>query len=101
MEGSGEPPTPGTSKIIAVVSVSASRKGFANSQFAPMPLNSSNGGLLAAPCLSATRNDWPRIEIGRTSISPGLDARIASRRSVDPPLVRRFLGREVERVIFV
>src|SRR5215468_1989925 len=91
LEGSGEPPTPGTSKMIAVVSVSASRKGFANSQFAPMPLNSSNGGLLATPCLSATRNDWPRIETCRTSISPGLDAKTASRRSVGPPLVRRLL----------
>src|SRR6516165_6652028 len=91
MEGAGEPPTPGTSKMIAVVSVSASRKGFANSQFAPIPLNSSNGGLLAAPCLMATCSDWPRIEICRTSISPGLDAKTASRRSVDPPLVRRLL----------
>src|SRR6516225_631558 len=91
MEGAGEPPTPGTSKMIAVVSVSASRKGFANSQFAPMPLNSSNGGLLATPCLTATRNDWPRIDICRTSISPGLDAKFASRRSVDPPLGRRLL----------
>src|ERR1700746_3317122 len=91
MEGIGEPPMPGTSKMIAVVSVSASRKGLANSQFAPMPLNSNNGGLLATPCLSATRNNWPRIEICRTSISPGLDAKIASCWSVDPPLVRRLL----------
>ena len=51
---SGEPPTPGTSKMIAVVPVSASRNGFANSQLAPIPLNSSSGGCRPLLCLIAT-----------------------------------------------
>src|SRR5262249_52705041 len=57
-----------------------------------IPLNSSNGGLPATPCLRATCNDWPRIEICRISNSLGLDAKTGSRRSVDPPLVRRLLA---------
>ena len=44
----GEPPTPGTSKMIAVVLVSASRNGFANSQLAPMPLNKQQRGPAAS-----------------------------------------------------
>ena len=53
-EWPGDPPTPGTSKMIALVLVSASRNGFANSQLAPIPLNSTSGGPLPLPCLIAT-----------------------------------------------
>src|SRR6202041_2824612 len=70
-DGLGEPPTPGTSKMMAVVLVSASRKGFANSQLAPIPLNSNSGGCWLPPCLKATSSNCPSITICRVSISRG------------------------------
>ena len=52
--GKGEPPIPGMSKMIAVVSVRASRKGLASCQFAPMPLNRRSGGRDSRPRFTAT-----------------------------------------------
>ena len=49
----------------------AFRNGFANSQLAPIPLNSNSGGPPPLPCLIATWSNWPSIVICRTSISPG------------------------------
>src|SRR5258708_37428426 len=67
--GRGEPPTPGTSKMIAVVLVSASRNAFASSQLAPIPLTSNSGGPLPSPYRIATSSNWPSIVICRASIS--------------------------------
>src|SRR5258707_2965879 len=55
--------------MIAVVLVSASRKGFANSQLAPIPLNSNSGGCWPLLCLMATWSNCPSITICRASIS--------------------------------
>src|ERR1700685_1298451 len=58
--------------MIAVVLVSASRNGFANSQLAAIPLNTSSGGCWPLLRLMATRSDCPPITICRTSISRGV-----------------------------
>src|SRR5215469_3390434 len=48
-QGDGEPPTPGTSKMIASGPSSASRNGSTNSMFAPIPLKTSRGGRVFSP----------------------------------------------------
>jgi len=86
----GEPPTPGTSKMIAVVLVSASRKGFANSQLAPIPLKSNSGGCWPLLCLIATwsncpsTRDLPRLDLRRHDSVPS--CRVVSQRRKYPEL---------------
>src|SRR5262249_27658943 len=58
-QGAGEPPTPGTSKMIASGPCRASRKGSNNSILAPIPLKRSRGGCALSPGLTPTRNVRP------------------------------------------
>ena len=59
--------------MIAVVLVSASRNGFANSQLAPIPLNSNSGGSLAAAVPDGNLEqlpvdrDLPRLDLAAAS----------------------------------
>src|SRR5258708_16802120 len=55
--------------MVGGVVVRASRKGFASSQLAPIPLNSNSGGPLPSPYRIATSSNWPSIVICRASIS--------------------------------
>jgi hypothetical protein len=53
--------------MMASVRFSARINGFANSKFAPMPLNSNNGGRPLGPRLMATRKDCAPTAIILTS----------------------------------
>src|SRR3984957_9349137 len=72
--GGGDAPTPGTSKMTASGSCSASSSGFTSSRLAPMPLNSSKGGLSGRPwriptCSSCPSRSMSRISIGLAASS--------------------------------
>src|SRR5271166_1977336 len=62
------------SKMIAFVSLSASRNGFTSSQFAPMPLNRRRGGRDSSPRFTATMSCWSPTSVIRASMSPDLPA---------------------------